>query len=53
MQSNIKGGGQIGKKSLLRLKGKSMTPCWESPFLSGSSQQLSRVRLGLPKGFLS
>ena len=43
----------FGKKSLICLKGKSMTPHRENTILFRSSQQLPRLRLGPSKGFLS
>ena len=41
------------EKSLICLKGKSMTPHWGNSILFRSSQQLPCLRLGPSKGFLS
>ena len=46
-------GGQIGKKSLICLEGKSMTPHRGNTILFCSPQQLPRLRLGPLKGCLN
>ena len=45
--------GQIGKKSLICLEGKSMSPGRGTTIFFRSSQHLPRLRLGPLKGFLS